>query len=85
VEDAGEPWENIVYGELPEWTSVKNTFIDCPVDRSVSLDEFIRMNEQNCKSCPTSGVVLHDEEQNRPHLRSYTIFEDELEEALLNV
>merc|ERR1711977_621744 len=37
------------------------------------------MNEKNCKSCPTSGVVLHDDEQNYPHqhLRSYTIFEDE--------
>lgn len=53
------PWENITYGDLPEWTSVKNTFIDCPAERSWSLEEFIAQNEQKCKSCPSSGVMMH--------------------------
>merc|ERR1719181_2258760 len=47
------------YEGLPTWISIKNTFIDCSADRSVSLDEFMELNEQKCKSCPASGVAMH--------------------------
>merc|ERR1712159_662547 len=73
VEELEESWENITYGELPQWTAVKNTFIDCPADRYFSLEEFMQLNEQKCKSCPSSGVMMHPSSE-AP--QSYTIFEE---------
>lgn len=74
-------WESATYGGLPEWTCVKNTFIDCPADRSASLDEFVRMNEKKCKSCPVSGMVMHP--ASKPP-QSFTIPEERSAEECSN-